>query len=184
MKVWVFYFIIVNYLEFSNADLAFGKCADIDGITPFNVTDILGRWYVYEVNEIIGVFTKCMTFNFQKPSNTSSRVVLTVSNGIIGQYFTTTCRLDQIGQTSKFNQQGLFQLSTPFYIMGTDYQSYLIAYICFDILGAAHDKNVLVLTRQRHPSDDVIRNAENVVIGRGLGQPRYFFKVSQDNCSA
>ncbi|KRT86676.1 hypothetical protein AMK59_1628 [Oryctes borbonicus] len=184
MKMLVFFFFITTFVGFVSADLGFGRCVDIDGVTPFNVTEILGRWYLYEENEIIAIFGVCTTFNFQRSSNTSSRVVLTISNGISGQYVTTVCKLDQIGQSSKFNQQGLFQLSSPFFVLGTDYQTYMVIYVCYDIFGVAHDKNILVLTRQRHPSDDVIRNAENAILLRGLENPRYFFKINQNVCSA
>ncbi|KAK9708947.1 hypothetical protein QE152_g26899 [Popillia japonica] len=186
MRIWILCIIATcYYVDKAKSDLGFGGCGSIQSVDPFNVTGIFGTWYVYEVNEIISVITtRCSVIDIERANNNGQTITLQVSRSVLNTNinFPTQYTATQIGNSSKFNQIGLFFMSSPLYIIATDYNSYMIMYICTDVFGLAHDRNVIIATRNRHPSNATINAVEALVVKQNLGNPNNFFPIRQDNC--
>ena len=86
----------------------------------------------------------------------------------------------------RFDGQPAFTQSTTtnYNILDTDYDSYAIVYSCSQkFFGLLKSELLWILTRERHPSASVIRNATAIIERQGIDTKR-LRQTRQTNCPA
>ncbi|XP_050319803.1 apolipoprotein D-like [Bactrocera neohumeralis] len=67
----------------------------------------------------------------------------------------------------RFNGIASIAGSANYWVLGTDYDNYAVVYSCKKQL-FTHSENVWILTRERVPSDDIVKKASAVLVSQGV----------------
>ncbi|XP_018785127.1 PREDICTED: apolipoprotein D-like, partial [Bactrocera latifrons] len=67
----------------------------------------------------------------------------------------------------RFNGVAALAGSADYWVLGTDYDNYAAVYSCKN-LKIAHTETVWILTRERDPSEDIVRDAQDVLVSQGV----------------
>lgn len=71
--------------------------------------------------------------------------------------------------------------AAPYWVIGTDYQNYAVVFSCADFGGLFNTRNVWILTRERHPPQNVIQTAYDVLDSKGITRS-FLTKTDQSGC--
>ncbi|XP_037960586.1 apolipoprotein D-like [Teleopsis dalmanni] len=160
-----------------------GRCStNITTVQDFRAADYVGRWYEYSkypfIFEILG---RCIYAEYGVLSNNT----ISIKNHQVNRF---TGRSDEINGSAVERSSAKLYVTfdnipagSDYWVLGTDYTSYAVVYSCVDILGLLHTKVIWILTRDRFPSDEVVKTAQDVITSKQLSL-NMLQKTEQNNC--
>nr|XP_036220881.1 apolipoprotein D-like [Bactrocera oleae] len=140
-----------------------GLCpSDIQTVQDFDAEAYLGRWYEYSKYPFIfEAGGRCIQAEYGALTNDS----VTVQNTQISILIFAALAGD-----------------ADYWVLGTDYKNYAVVYSCSNLL-VAHSVVVWILTREAEPSEDIIKEAENILTSQSISL-RPLILTDQTGCPA
>uniref|UniRef100_W8BMB3 Apolipoprotein D n=1 Tax=Ceratitis capitata TaxID=7213 RepID=W8BMB3_CERCA len=164
-------FVLVYMNVVSGQRVNLGACPRyIKTVQNFDIEAYLGTWYEYSkypfAYEIDG---RCVKHDYETLSENKISVLATQFSSLNVQTSTDgVAKIVDPGKLSvRFNGLAALLGLTDYWVLATDYENYAVVYSCKN-LADAHAKNVWILTRERDPAEDVVTDAEDVLISNGL----------------
>nr|AYV99614.1 venom polypeptide [Dolopus genitalis] len=160
------------------------KCPEMSVMTDFNIEKYMGVWYENQkypfAFEVLG---RCISAKYGMNadgtvsiSNKAFNIIFQKWDEIIG----TGTVVDSGKLKVKFTT-GIIKTAADYWILGTDYTNYAVVYSCSENFKFIKGQKVWILTREIHPSKEVVENALRVLdkhdLTRDLLQKSY-----QTNC--
>jgi len=170
-----------------------GKCNQFQPMQNFKPEKFLGRWYEYARHfTIYQAGTECNSDMYTDISNSTGEVHWHVnSTGVTGGTGLLNHQYSQTGEvtlanpndpTHSANLEFNYYARKPIYsVMITDYTRYAVVYFCEEKPFNFRQQYMWVMTRDRHPSQDLIDEAHTDIRARGFLWTT-FQTVNQDNC--
>nr|XP_036214561.1 apolipoprotein D [Bactrocera oleae] len=163
-----------------------GLCpSDIQTVQDFDAEAYLGRWYEYSKYPFIfEAGGRCVQAEYGALTNNSVTVqntqisILNLRSSIDG-----VARIVGPGKLSvRFNGIASLAGDADYWVLGTDYENYAVVYSCSNLL-VAHSVVVWILTREAEPSEDIIKEAENILTSQSISL-RPLILTDQTGCPA
>ncbi|XP_068151527.1 apolipoprotein D [Drosophila tropicalis] len=183
-----FLILILLFGQPSWALLAFeGSCpSNMTAIADLDMDRLLGRWYTYSMYPNLSHKVPiCQSVDFVKIDDTIA-VRSTQLNSNTG---TLKISIDQIKHAEpalgKYEMVGgdnkAFPDGITMYVLDTDYENFIIRYLCFDSNNIINFQWAVIQTRHRLPSSNTIFKAQALARDSGILISK-MVKVRQDAC--
>ncbi|XP_013176156.1 PREDICTED: apolipoprotein D-like [Papilio xuthus] len=176
-------------LRICRAQIVFpGTCPDVEAMKNFDAERYLGRWY--EVEKYFAFFElggRCITADYGQKDDlitvTNKQINnITGSTNEIKGYATKESGEADEAKLSVYFPKMPINIAAPYWIVGTDYDSYSVIWSCYEFGTLFNTRNAWILTRQRNPPKSVLKAAYKVTKENNIDQS-YFTKTDQTNCT-
>lgn len=165
MKVVLIIFVIFLIKSSLAVEYHFGSCPKVRPLEVESINNFTGKWY--DVMKYTSMFmkSKCMRMNIETTSDSS--VLITTTEVKKGKVIEGT-REGQINSNGAFEFNFIFlKLKVQFYILGADYEHFLVAFACKSAAKMANVQMAWIWSRTPELSSanlekalDVLRNNE------------------------
>ncbi|XP_036220883.1 apolipoprotein D [Bactrocera oleae] len=148
-----------------------GLCpSNIQTVQDFDAEAYLGKWYEFSKYPFIfEAGGRCIQAEYGALTNDSVTVqntqisILNLKSSIDG-----VARIVGPGKLSvRFNGIASLAGDADYWVLGTDYKNYAVVYSCSNLL-IAHSVVVWILTREAEPSEDIVKEAENILTSQKI----------------
>lgn len=165
-----------------------GPCPNIAPMDPFDASRYLGKWYEYE--KYFAIFEaggKCITATYNLTDNNEWNISvlnkqINIYTGLPGQ-IKGQAKQESPNPGSKllvrFSSQPLAP-DAPYWVVDSDFDNYSLVWSCLE-LGSFHSMNSWILTRQREPSDEIVKKVYDIVKDKKINA-KLFLRTDQKNC--
>ncbi|XP_049302739.1 apolipoprotein D isoform X2 [Bactrocera dorsalis] len=148
-----------------------GPCpSGIETVQDFDAEAYLGVWYEYSKYPFVfEAGGKCVQAVYGALTNDS----VSVLNSQLSTFnekssISGVAKIVGPGKLSvRFNGVASLAGSANYWVLGTDYDNYAVVYSCKNLI-IAHAETVWILTRERDPSEDIVREAQDVLVSQGV----------------
>uniref|UniRef100_A0A1A9VZK5 Lipocalin/cytosolic fatty-acid binding domain-containing protein n=1 Tax=Glossina brevipalpis TaxID=37001 RepID=A0A1A9VZK5_9MUSC len=160
------------------------SCQNVEIIKDFDVNKYMGKWYVYltyPYSWYTGI--KCLHHTYENEKNgliainTSTYFELTNYTNA----YNTTAKMDGSEGLLKLNHMNIHFHSSDYVILGTDYDNWSVVYSCKSFTSLMHTEMVWILTRQRQPTIDAVKDAKRIMSNNDVSV-KFLVSMNQTNC--
>ncbi|EDW75910.1 uncharacterized protein Dwil_GK14949 [Drosophila willistoni] len=183
-----FFILILLFGQPSWALLAFeGSCpSNMTAVADLDMDRLLGRWYTHSMYPNLSLkVPKCQSVDFVKVDD----IIAVKSTQLGTKTGTLKIRVDEIKNVEpalgKYDLVGGDKKAFPdgitIYVLDTDYENFIIRYLCFDSNNIINFQWAVIQTRHRLPSSETVFKAQALARDSGILISK-MIKIRQDAC--